>query len=132
MLHVTPRDIDLTRRRCKLSDETDGMHVFQRYSKDACDLENKLHFAVDTCGYCVPWNIPMMSLLIPDNVYTRFCDAFEHRCMSDAIANLDTPYNKVSKMLVGQNHIQILDQSDQVDHIFDWDLGQESLAQSNP
>ena len=123
MLYVTPRGIDLKRRGCKLSDETDGMHVFQRYSKDACDLENKLHFAVDTCGYCVPWNIPMMSLLIPDNVYTRLCDAFEHRCMSDAIANLDTPYDKVSKMLVGQNYIQILDQSDQADHIFNSDLG---------
>ena len=105
LLHVTPRDIDLNRRRCKLSDETDGMHVFQRYSKDACDLENKLHFAVDSCGYCVPWNIPMMSLLIPDNVYTRFCDAFEHQCMSKAIENLDTPYSKVSKMLVGQNYV---------------------------
>ena len=55
----------------------------------------------------------MMSLLIPENVDTRFCDAFEHRCMSDAIANLDTPYNRVSKMLVGQKDIQILDQSDQ-------------------
>ena len=113
MLHVTPRKIDLERRECKLSDETDGMHIFQRYSKDACDLENKLHFAVDTCGYCVPWNIPMMSLLIPDNVYTRFCDAFEHRCMSDAIANLDTPYKKVSEMLSSQKSVQILDQLDQ-------------------
>ena len=97
MLHVILRDIDLERRGCKLSDETEGMHVFRSYSKDACDLENKLHFAVDTCGYCVPWNIPMMSLLIPDNVDTRFCDAFEHRCMSDAIANLDTPFDSVSK-----------------------------------
>ena len=79
-----------------MSDETDGMHVFQRYSKDGCDLENKMHFAVESCGYCVPWNVPMMSLLIPDNVSMRFCDAFEHRCMDAAIASLDTPYHKVS------------------------------------
>ena len=97
-----------------MSDETDGMHVFQKYSKDGCDLENKLHFAVDSCGYCVPWNIPMMSLLIPDNVYTRFCDAFEHRCMSDAIANLDTPYSKVSKTFVGQNYSRVHISSDEV------------------
>ena len=108
MLHVTPRKIDLERRECKLSDETDGMHIFQRYSKDACDLENKLHFAVDTCGYCVPWNIPMMSLLIPDNVSMRFCDAFEHGCISNAIANLDTINDKVSGIVVEQNQNQIL------------------------
>ena len=95
MLHVTPRDIDLKRRECKLLDETDGMHVFQRYSKDACDLENKLHFAVDSCGYCVPWNIPMLSLLIPNNVSARFCDAFEHQCMDAAIRNLNIPGQKV-------------------------------------
>ena len=90
----------MVRRGCKLSDETKGMHVFQRYSKDGCDLENKLNFAVDSCGYCVPWNIPMMSLLIPNNVSARFCDAFENRCVGDAIKNLDPPRDKVHKIMI--------------------------------
>ena len=85
-----------------MPDETQGMQVFQRYSKDACDLENKMHYAIDLCGFCVPWNIPMMSLLIPENVTTRFCDAFEHQCMDDAITNLDIVYQKVcTKPIIG-------------------------------
>ena len=71
-----------------MSDETDGVHVFKRYSKDACDLESKLHHAQDKCGFCVPWNIPFMSLLVPENITTRFCDAFEHACMWNAITDL--------------------------------------------
>ena len=82
------RGIDLVRRDCKLPDETEGMHIFQRYSKDGCDLENKLHFAVESCGFCVPWNLPIMSLLTPTNFEPRFCDAFEHKCISNAIADL--------------------------------------------
>ena len=64
------------------------MYVFQRYSKDACDLENKLHYAVESCGFCVPWNMPFMSLLIPSNFEPRFCDAFETNCIKHAIGDL--------------------------------------------
>ena len=69
------------------------MHVFQRYSKDGCDLENKLHFAVESCGFCVPWNLPFMSLLIPSNFEPRFCDALEHTCINDAIGDLTVTKN---------------------------------------
>ena len=42
----------------------------------------------------------MVSLLIPDNVSTRFCDAFEHHCMEAAITNLDAPSDNVRKIMI--------------------------------
>ena len=86
-----------------MPDETEGIRIFKRYSKDACDLENKLHFAQEKCGFCVPWNIPIMSLLVPENVPTRFCDAFEHRCMWDAITDLKVTSIEVNSIFIPQD-----------------------------
>jgi len=40
-----------------------------------------IKYAMKMCGYCVPWNAPFFSLLIPDGEPVRFCDLVENRCI---------------------------------------------------
>ncbi len=51
------RDLDLADRNCRFPDETDGLTLFKRYSKNNCLLECWVLAASDRCN-CTPWDYP--------------------------------------------------------------------------
>ena len=54
-------DIPIYKRNCRMTDEIEGMEIFQTYSQSACEFEFKITRARDVCN-CVPWYIPVNSM----------------------------------------------------------------------
>ena len=46
-------------RNCKFSDETKGLLVSKRYTRQGCLFECKIKFTAKTCN-CTPWNYPQL------------------------------------------------------------------------
>ena len=69
------RDLEETKRKCRLMEDTKDLNIFNIYSKAACLFECKMRLSFKKCG-CVPWNYPFK---INDKV-TMF-DAIELKCI---------------------------------------------------
>ena len=68
------KDISIESRKCKLSNENEGLKIFKYYSKAACEFEFRLFKAEDACK-CVPWDMPWHST----NRYP-ICDIYGNYC----------------------------------------------------
>jgi hypothetical protein len=51
------RDLDVSNRECRFPDETDGLALFKRYTKNNCLLECWVLKAYGQCN-CTPWDYP--------------------------------------------------------------------------
>ena len=52
------KDLEETKRNCRLSEDTKDLDIFNVYSKVACLFECKMRLSMKRCG-CVPWNYPL-------------------------------------------------------------------------
>ena len=52
------RDLGETKRKCRLTEDTKDLDIYNIYSKVACLLECKIKKSIKRCG-CVPWNYPL-------------------------------------------------------------------------
>ena len=52
------RDLEETKRKCRLSEDTGKLDIFSVYSKVGCLFECKIKLSIERCG-CVPWNYPV-------------------------------------------------------------------------
>ncbi len=55
------KQLPIGRRNCKFNDESEGLQIFNEYSKEACLFECLLLISYAKCK-CVPWNYPMANL----------------------------------------------------------------------
>ena len=69
-VYITPvaREIDESgkaleenQRNCRLTEDTSGLDIFNKYTQEACLFECKLKIASNNCG-CSPWSYPMLSV----------------------------------------------------------------------
>ena len=77
---------DVNDRNCKLPHETDGFHLLQNYTKDGCEFECALNFALNVCK-CLPWYYPNNFTGAP------MCDLFGAKCF-DMIMSDEQHYKK--------------------------------------
>lgn len=49
--------VSFAKRKCKFSDETEGLEIFKVYSQTACEFECQIKKAYEIC-LCYPWYIP--------------------------------------------------------------------------
>ena len=80
------RDLSVAERKCKFSDENDGLSTFKFYSKINCIFDCKLKVAEEVCG-CRPWDYPIAhqtndKLNIKES---RICDFFGSSCFNDIL-----------------------------------------------
>ena len=54
------RSLDLESRKCRFTDENEGLDIFKFYTKAGCDFELMVKKAQGICN-CVPWYIPWNS-----------------------------------------------------------------------
>ena len=67
------RDLAPTQRKCRFSNEADGLTIFSKYSQSACQLECIVKQAYQTCQ-CIPWNMPTNeSNYVICDIYGTFC-----------------------------------------------------------
>ena len=66
IVYITPRareidqsgeDLTEEQRNCRLNQNTNGMNIFNTYTRSACLFECKMKHAIGRCG-CTPWNYP--------------------------------------------------------------------------
>ena len=68
------KDIPIESRNCRLPQESDGLEIFKRYSKSACEFEFRLKKAKEACE-CTPWYIPS-----PSKERYTICDVYGNYC----------------------------------------------------
>ena len=77
-------DLRLDQRRCKLSEERDGLEFFNNYTRIGCETECAIKKAISICK-CLPWHYPSDFKTWP------LCDMFGSHCFEE-IMSVDNNY----------------------------------------
>ena len=67
-----------------MKEETEGLTIFQTYSREACILECQIKRAVARCG-CYPWEYPIST----EGTFL-FCDNIGNICFDRMMKNIST------------------------------------------
>ena len=101
------KDVPLEKRQCKFPDEIEGLRIFKQYSGEACELENMIQYAIDSCGFCIPWNMPFFANMKPGTEKARLCDAYEHNCMNHYLDDINYKVKNATKCYKNCNLIKM-------------------------
>ena len=72
-------NLPLDQRRCKLSEETDGLQFVTNYTRLGCETDCAIQKAISICK-CLPWHYP--------NDFKRWpmCDMFQSHCFEEIMS----------------------------------------------
>ena len=94
------RKVSIEKRKCRFSDEVDGMDIFKVYSKSGCEFECKVKEAAKIC-HCYPWYVPAA---VPTLIRHNICDIDGNYCFDSVMKKKDV--RKMCTCLPTCHHIE--------------------------